>query len=549
MSLGTAVRYWETLRWLRPQQVYGRAWFRLYRPKPDTRPAPPTRAMPGQWTPPACRDISLLAPTRFRFLNEDADLETVGWPAKGMSRLWQYNLHYFDDLNARGSQARRAWHGDLIANWIARNPPAHGAGWESYPTSLRIVNWIKWALGGAATPPGFADSLAAQARWLRCRLETHLLGNHLFANAKALLFAGLWFDGSEASAWRRKAFEILHRETAEQILADGAHFERTSMYHALAFEDVLDLINLCRAHAGVLTTREAALLSSWQDLVPRMGQTLAALSHPDGQISFFNDAAFGIAPPNAELFSYGGRLGLPAEPIAGPSLNESGYARLSTGDAVVLCDLAKIGPDYLPGHAHADTLSFEMSLFGQRLFVNSGTSVYEECSERCRQRGTAAHNTVTVGGENSSDVWSSFRVGFRARIIDARVNSSQSVQTATGSHDGYRALPGRPIHTRVWTLRPGRLSIEDSLSQGHHTAEARYHLHPSVTISLTGDHTGDLILPGGQIVHFEATEVPLRVEPTTWHPEFGASEPNQCLVLTLVGGFAGLALTWTPQET
>jgi hypothetical protein len=33
---------------------------------------------------------------------------------------------------------------------------------------------------------------------------------------------------------------------------------------------------------------------------------------------------------------------------------------------VLILDVAPVGPDYLPGHAHADTLSFELSLFGQR---------------------------------------------------------------------------------------------------------------------------------------------------------------------------------------
>ena len=46
---------------------------------------------------------------------------------------------------------------------------------------------------------------------------------------------------------------------------------------------------------------------------------------------------------------------------------------------------------------------------------DSGTSTYERDSERLRQRGTAAHNTVQLGGVDSSEVWSGFRVGRRAR--------------------------------------------------------------------------------------------------------------------------------------
>ena len=72
---------------------------------------------------------------------------------------------------------------------------------------------------------------------------------------------------------------------------------------------------------------------------------------------------------------------------------------------VAMLDVGPIGPDYLPGHAHADTLSFELSLHGRRVLVNSGTSVYGIGAERLRQRGTAAHNTLTVDGADSSEVW------------------------------------------------------------------------------------------------------------------------------------------------
>ena len=93
---------------------------------------------------------------------------------------------------------------------------------------------------------------------------------------------------------------------------------------------------------------------------------LAAMCHPDGEISFFNDAAIGIAPSPTELENYAERLGLPS--IAAPGdgvvhFPESGYIRVQRGDMVALLDVAPVGPDYLPGHAHADTFSFELSLF------------------------------------------------------------------------------------------------------------------------------------------------------------------------------------------
>ena len=130
---------------------------------------------------------------------------------------------------------------------------------------------------------------------------------------------------------------------------------------------------------------------------------LKFMSHPDEKISFFNDSATNIAPENSQIFDYAERLGLQfCQKSDNIILPDSGYFRLENSKAVVIGDVGRIGPDYLPSHAHADTLSFEFSLFGQRLIVNSGTSEYGFGTERLRQRGTFAHSTLSINGVNSS---------------------------------------------------------------------------------------------------------------------------------------------------
>ena len=240
------------------------------------------------------------------------------------------------------------------------------------------MNWIKYSLAGQHLAPAALQSLAVQARWLYRRIEWHLLGNHLLANAKALVFAGCFFSDAEADAWRRRGQMILDRQYREQFCADGGHFERSPMYHALALEDALDLINLARTYSGQIAEPEV-------NLIKAMRAWLAAMTHPDGEIGFFNDAAQGIAPRHADLDVYAARLGLPALSCAQHDvidLSESGYVRVAVGPLVALIDKAPLGPDYLPAHGHADTLSFEVSLFGQRVLVNSGTSLYAEGAER-----------------------------------------------------------------------------------------------------------------------------------------------------------------------
>lgn len=588
------MRYWHTLRHLHAVQIYGRLWFRLAQPRAELRPAPPRRTMrkEDKWILPARRRPSLVGATQFCFLNEARDLAAHGWDDPRLEKLWRYNLHYFDDLNASDAASRQAWHATLLVRWVAENPPprsrptsaAHASdgvmpatspprvGWDPYPTSLRIVNWIKWELAGNRLTQECVESLAVQARWLMQRLEIHLLGNHLFANAKALVFAGLFFDGVEAQRWLAKGLQILHREIPEQILSDGGHFERSTMYHALAFEDMLDLHNLLQIFSDALPSAAQEIAREVQTRLEPMRHFFETMLHPDGEISFFNDAAFGIAPHPSELFRYADALGVgvprssPAN-LAGPAplcltrLAASGYLRVQQ-DAVphrltpssppptectmvALLDVAPVGPDYLPGHAHADTLSFELSLFGERVFVNSGTSCYGLSAERERQRGTAAHNTVVIDAENSSEVWAGFRVARRANPRDLEISVREKIQIRC-AHDGYRRLAGCPEHMRTWSFETSALAVEDCVRGPYQIAAARFHLHPNVTIDASPDAaSGRLLLANGHTVSWQVESGALAIEAATYHPEFGRRSASHCLVLQLRAGCSRIRFRWS----
>jgi uncharacterized heparinase superfamily protein len=215
-------------------------------------------------------------------------------------------------------------------------------------------------------------------------------------------------------------------------------------------------------------------------------------------------------------------------------LTESGYLRADATDAVMLMDVAPIGPDYLPGHAHADTLSFELSLFGQRVIVNGGTSQYGVGPGRDEERGTAAKSTVTVDGENSSEVWAGFRVARRARPFDLVVRQSAEGVQVDCAHDGYRRLSGHPVHRRSWRMRAGRLQVEDSVEGGNHCSVARFHVPPAVAITV--DHSGDagtLQLPGDRSVRWTVVRGTARVEESVYCPEFGRRDPTRCLAVEL----------------
>lgn len=537
MKLGL---YYHTLKYLKPVQIYGRVLFHYSRPRLNVGPAPGRRIVAGPWTCPARRRRSLMGPTRCRFLNEEHNVDSpTAWNDSSREKLWLYNLHYFDDLNAENASARREWQTAIVRRWIAENPPSTGTGWEPYPTSLRIANWIKWALGGATLSEATFASLAVQARWLARRTEVHLLGNHLFVNAKALVFAGLFFEGDEAAAWLRQGLEILEKELPEQVLADGGHFERSPLYHLLILEDLLDLINLFRAFDRPVPT-------TWITTTTRMRAWLKAMCHPDGEIALFNDAAMGIAPLPVEVERYAREL-VSQEPVSEyrrlTHLRETGYIRVEAGEAVAILDVGKIGPDYLPGHAHADTLSFELSLFGQRIIVDSGTSCYGAGRERQRQRSTQAHNTVEVDGTSSSEVWGGFRVARRGQPMDLSISEEEGRIVVYCGHDGYKRLPGRVIHYREWTFGDRQLTIVDTLRGRYKEAIARYYLHPEMRVITDDASSGELVW-GRRQVRWRTSGGDAATVASTWHPEFGRTVPNICIELKMTGPIAQMELSW-----
>jgi uncharacterized heparinase superfamily protein len=526
--------YWHTLRYLRPIQFAARASLKMYRPGFDVGPAPATRSIGGKWVRPARRLPSMLGPMMFRLLNHEARVGQEAWEVHAPSKLWAYQVNYFDDLNAFDANQRVDWHRDAIASWIKRHPPGPGQdAWAPYPISIRMVNWIKWILNGNAANPSINASLATQARALVRRLEYHLLGNHIFTNAKALVFAGLYFDGDEAERWLNRGLQILQREFGEQILRDGGHFERSTMYQLLALEDVLDLINIVRAALPALNVD----LQAWPATAQSMLSWAEAMTHPDGELSFFNDSAMGIAPRLDELRRYANELlGMtsvevsPSEPVRIRPLLPSGYVRADADSCALLLDVAPIGPDYLPGHAHADTLSFELSLYGQRVIVNRGTSLYGSGAERDIERGTAAHSTVTIDQHDSSEVWAGFRVARRARPCGLEIRQHGETLSVSCAHDGYLRLSGKPLPRRHWRLSPGRLVITDQVQGKFDTAVAHYHLHPGITALVHEPGSGKLVLQNSREIRWHITGSACAVEASFYSPEFGKKLPSQSLV-------------------
>jgi len=414
---------------------------------------------------PSVPSYTSLSDKTFSFLNLSHTFQNgIDWNFPAYGKLWTYNLTYFDFLQQESVTKEE---GLLLINDFIRQADTHKDALEPFPISLRGINWVKFLTHHKINDKKIDDSLYAQYNILMDNLEYHLLGNHLLENGFSLLFGAYYFQDDRLYAQAKK---ILTAELNEQILEDGAHFELSPMYHQIMLYRLLDCINLVQNNkwiddGGWLTEflrTKASKMLGW----------IETISYKNGDIPLFNDSARSIAPLSEELLEYAHNLKLF---IQHSTLSESGYRKIVKPHYECIIDVGPIGPDYIPGHAHADTFNFELYIENKPFIVDTGLSTYDIGENRDYERSTKAHNTVEINGENSSEVWGGFRVADRAKVIELVEN----IDHIQATHDGYKKKFGI-LHTRSWKFEENKIIIEDRLNKKC-DAVFSLHFHPDIT--------------------------------------------------------------------
>ena len=136
---------------------------------------------------------------------------------------------------------------------------------------------------------------------------------------------------------------------------------------------------------------------------------------------------------------------------------ETGYAVLRTPRIWLAFDCGPPSPPYLPAHAHADALSFQLWVDGSPVVVDPGTFTYEPGAQRDWFRGTRAHSTVAVDGDQF-ELWGAFRSGPLPRVELLEASEQELAAAVTGRS-------GRAARAQV-RLDGRELTIVDRLEGG-----------------------------------------------------------------------------------
>ena len=327
----------------------------------------------------------------------------IDWNFNGFGKLWNYNLQYLNYINDEKIDIEKKFN---IVNDIHLHIKHKHLNLESYPVSIRIINLFLFYQKFNFNNQNVKTQLLYQINFLENNLEYHLLGNHLLENIFSLFVSGHFIKNKNLI---KKANLLLRKELNEQILKDGAHYECSPMYHSLMLSKLILCIELAR-QSNFITIPDIKFLELKASI---MFSWLQSYSFEDGSWALFNDSALGISVDTLTLKNCINKLKIPFKKNI--IFNDSGFRKLTGKNFELIIKAGNVQPSYQPGHVHSDMMSYCLFYKGQQLIVDPGVSTYNISKRRSFERSTMNHNTVSINSHNQSNLWSSFRVGKRAK--------------------------------------------------------------------------------------------------------------------------------------
>jgi hypothetical protein len=137
------------------------------------------------------------------------------------------------------------------------------------------------------------------------------------------------------------------------------------------------------------------------------------------------------------------------------------------GPVLALFDFGPFGPGGA-GHSHSDSLSFVVSVGDREVLIDSGTFSYMHPEFRSHFRGSVAHNTIVVDGNDQGVAAGPFRWSEKPEV--QLLESADTRATAICSYQGFS-------HARSVDFANGEFTIKDEVAGpiGEHDIEQFWH--------------------------------------------------------------------------
>jgi len=443
--------------------------------------------------------------------------------------------------NAAADQARQQFF-----SWIAENPPLSGLHYiSSMECALRVIASLHaWDLLREAPQArrdiwsALAFLTAQHAAFVARRLSRHSsAGNHTIAECVGLIYAGLTFPELRGAArWLRIGCDSLVQEAQRQVLADGGGIEQAFWYQRF----IVELIGLaCRVLHFYGEPVPPALGKAFE----RGRDFLTSVTGPDRALPPIGDGDGGYAlSPYLNLLWDG-------EPQREGDLKtflQAGYSQIIRSeepDTSLLFDHGPLGMAPAYGHGHADALSLVLKLKGHPFLIDPGTYMYGGSPDLRRYfRGTAAHNTVEIDGEDQAQqetpfIWSS---PYEAELLASEGEDGLWILLA--QHDGYRKSGITHLRGIAGNWRDGWVVWDRLEGTGQHDLLLHWHCDATIRpddmgLCLKRDKASlHLQLVGGDLEILRGTEGKAADAGPGWaSPAYGVLKPITTLRLRHCG--------------
>lgn len=402
---------------------------------------------------------------------------------------------------------------DQIADWIDHNPFLLGVHWtHSLELGIRLIAWV-WCerlLRGSSAyadlfehNPSFWDSVY-QHQWFIS--QTYSCGssanNHLIGEMAGLyITASAWPQFEASGQWRNLAKSMLESEIQRQTFSSGLNREQAFSYHIFTLEFFL----LCMAESK---QQKDTFSETFMDRLQAMLKVMPQVTDCGGNLPMYGDGDEGRAVQfhafearrDGWLLDWGRDLvpfdqvgDVVPESVGTTFFDDAGLCVIRSAtrcnkEIFLMSDVGPHGFLSLAAHAHADALSFVLSVDGLPMLVDPGTYAYHTDEHwRGYFRSTRAHNAVMVDGLEQSKAGGTFLWTRQAETHVHAWEPSENGARVDASHNGFAAV-GVECR-RCLSLTRQTLTVEDQLmGSGCHDIEIRFHTHPDCQVEVTNEN-------------------------------------------------------------
>ena len=399
--------------------------------------------------------------------------EDPTWPAA--YRRWLQGFGWLQDLRELGAESARIKARTLVSHWI-RQPAAERATMDPSITGARLCAWLGcYEFFAASADDTFRQNLMAslimEARSIMVLMPEAVYGWQALCALKGLLAVAVSIP--DYPEFLTRYLRLIDEVITSQILPDGGHVTRNPEDLFLSVKELAEMLY-------ILQVARLPLPTTLVDAANRTVPALRAMRHGDGGLALFN----GSKERDPQLVELVLNRASRARVVAA-GLPESGFARLSSGRALLIADAAAPAPKGFDHTAHAGMLSFEFSSGKQRLIVNCGSSTQKGWAEALRY--PAAHSVLELGGMSPMTFESNGTTSRPPHVT--RTHATQDgAHWLDMTHNGYESQGGGVYHRQLYLGKDGRTLRGEERLEGATLVRSpcvRFHLHPDIMVEPT----------------------------------------------------------------